>query len=284
MGAALPPLPPPAHARAARMHAPRAHTTTGALGARAASLPPPQLRAHRLSGTRLRCCPRLLSRRSGAAAAPLQRAHAGSLPADILTSLQSERENTRAYLPHDVLRAAIQLDEACSSVAAGAPPTRLYISCERTAALLARNPALLGGAIAEVVRRTRRRGYVFTLGGGATSASQAAGVVSGGEALPPPSRTASREEVAAARRRLLRLLDAVEANAPEVLRGLADSKRTAERTVRARGVCGARAGQRVGARARDVEATQVARVCARAREKRRFCCLCASSPTIWLHC
>jgi hypothetical protein len=227
MGAAPSPLLPPARARTSRMHALCA-CAVRTLGARAAPLPPPQLRARQPSDScvLLLRCPRRLSRR-GDAAAPLQRVRAGSVPDDILTSLQRgppERGDT--YLPHDVLRAAIQLDEMTRSrnSHAAAPPACLYVACERTAALLARNPALLRvGAGGAHVQRTRARCYKFTLDGRRGSASQEAASAA---VAPPPATLPREEEVTAARKRLLRLLEAVEAAAPEVLRGSARTKRT----------------------------------------------------------
>ncbi len=153
----------------------------------------------------------------------------------------------REYLPHEQLRAALALDESCS---ANDAPTRMYVSCKRIAALLAR-PALLGRG-AEEVRffkaprfDKRHRGYMFVLGGDdrhvsnrlaarggsltdalgvtaaglQTRASDAIFRAAGNAAGSTSTHIIRREEVAPARRRLLRLLDAVEAAAPEVLRG-----------------------------------------------------------------
>jgi hypothetical protein len=193
------------------------------MGARAAPLPLPQLRARRVRGVG--------ALRRGAAAAASQPVRASKLPDGILADLQrgpgrGGAGGKPAYLPHEVLRATMQLVETRSDNDA---PTPVHTSCEPMAALLAHSPALFGCGAAEV-RHTHAHCYVVTLEGNnerdARSASQIAGADTAVAALPPQPRT-RREEAAPAQRRLLRLLDAVETAAPDVLCGSARTKRTA---------------------------------------------------------
>jgi hypothetical protein len=204
------------------------------MGARPAPQPQPQLRARRVRGVGA-------LRRGAAAAASQPVVRASKLPDGILTDLQrgpgrSGAGGKPAYLPHEVLRATMQLVETRSDNDA---PTPVHISCEPMAALLAHSPALLGCGAAEV-RHTHAHCYVVTLEGNNecdASASQTAGDDTAAvAALQPPQPRTRREEAAPAQRRLLRLLDAVEAAAPDVLCGSAHTKRTSMRAL-ARRTC-----------------------------------------------
>lgn len=171
-----------ARARALRLYALDAFGST--------PMPPSLPCARRVHGAR-RGVPRVLS---FSALQP----RAGRPGKQMLTDMQRNPAERPSYLPHEVLRAAIELDEERSD-AKGDAPTMLYVTCERTVALLAGNLALTGCRAANV-RREGARCYVLTL-------------------QHDDNDSKRRKAAAPARRRLLRLLNAVEAIAPEMLRG-----------------------------------------------------------------
>jgi hypothetical protein len=207
MGAAL-----VAHARAARMSASWLRAPRVA-GARAAPPPPQQLR------TQLRTR-QLASGVHRAVLLPLPRgraparqpARAASLPDDVLQDMQlPPHRQKRAYLPHEMLRAAVQLSDAARG---GKNTLHMRVSVDHAAPLLLGCKALLlchsraaNDGVDVVLEATHHSGNGASQGDDSSAA-------------PTPLM----HDVAAAQTRLLRLLDALEAAAPAILRGSEDKK------------------------------------------------------------
>jgi hypothetical protein len=193
-------LQPPA-ARATRVRTP-----LPARCARAAP-PPPQLRARRL----LFSVHRSASLRPPPRRAAPSRTRCSALSDDALADVQRWPEaQARAYAPHELLRAALQLSDG----AARRDVSYLHAPSLPAAALLTRcAPALRW---AELQKRGHGRHRVVLDTPRCDNNNDHAGALRAddGSAAPAPP-----DEGAAARGRLLCLLDALEAAAPEVLRG-----------------------------------------------------------------
>ncbi len=200
LGAAPPPL--PAAARVACMSALqlRAPRAAGAC----ATLPPlQQLRTRRLAKGFVALPPR------GKATAR-RAARAGSLPDSVLEDLQRPaREQARAYLPHEVLRAAVQLSVA----ARGGKAARLCLSNFHVNDLLTR--------LTRCTAPLPCAHHDWT-SSGVDVVFEAMHRAKDGDALQKSDSSPAPmplHNVPAAQRRLLRLLDALESAAPAVLCG-----------------------------------------------------------------
>jgi hypothetical protein len=214
MGTPPPPL--LAAARVARVSALQLRAPRAA-GACAAPPPPlqQQLRARRLAAGLRRSVLLPLPARSKATARRCVRASA--LPDDVLDDVQRPvRGQARRYLPHEVLRAALQLSTRRLVDSKSAP--RLWLSSAPLTALLTHNPALLRCARSEPVSRYRHEVVLnhHDAGGDADADARAD--------ADDHAVVAARRDMLAAQQRLLRLLDALEAAAPAVLRGSEDTK------------------------------------------------------------
>jgi hypothetical protein len=207
MGAAL-----VAHARVARMSASwlRAPRAAGACAA-----PPPQqqlrtqLRTRQLASGVHRGVLLPLPRGKAPARQPTR---AASLPDDVLQDVQlPPHRQKRAYLPHEMLRAAVQLSDAARG---GKNTLHMRVSSDHAAPLLLGCKALLPC-------HSRAANYGVDVVFEATHHS-GNGASQGDDSSAAP--TPLMHDVAAAQKRLLRLLDALEAAAPEVLSGSKDKK------------------------------------------------------------
>jgi hypothetical protein len=189
--------PPAAAARTVCVRKPQLRATRAA-GACAA--PQQQLRARRLAGFRRSAF--LLARGKASALQPVR---AGSLPDDVLENMQRPLDfQKREYLPHEVVRAVLQLPE---------DPTRtreacVHVSSFPMASLLTNHPKLLPYALFDSSRYSNTYYKIIV----PATQGHDASCTDRPWAKPP-------DEVAAARRRLLRLMDALEAAAPAILCG-----------------------------------------------------------------
>jgi hypothetical protein len=192
-----PPLPLPAAARVVRIGALQLRTPRSAAACAAPAPPLQLLRSTRLLAGRRRG----VSRPPRGAASARQCVRASALSDDVLEDLQRAPEHrTREYLPHELLRAAVQISDGMSH---GGKAQQLRVSSYE-AALLMRCTALLA---CKYLHSTGRHHVVWLEAMHNTDALHS----DGSPALPG--------DLPAARARLLRLMDALEAAAPAVLRG-----------------------------------------------------------------
>jgi hypothetical protein len=206
----------------AAVHAARVRTPLPARRARAAPLPPPQ-QLRRLSFVLHRSASLRLPRRATPARL---RCRCSALSDDDLAAVQCWPEaQARAYAPHELLRAAVQLTDG----AARRNASYLHAAALPVAALLTRCAPALRWAELQKRGHGRHRVVLDTprCDNNDNDADTDAARTEDGDAVPAPL-----DEGAAARRRLLRLLDALEAAAPAVLRG-SQNKDNANATKRA---------------------------------------------------
>jgi hypothetical protein len=191
----------PAAARVVRTGAPQQLAPRSAAACAAPAPPLQQLRSTRLLAGLRRCV--LLPPRGVASARRC--VCASALPDGVMEDLQRPPEHRkRDYLPHELLRAAVQLSDLARRGKAAqlrVPPYHadmLLMGC--TALLPCTHSRDANGWLVVLFESAQKKGAEASQGGS--------------RAAPTPLY-----DVAAAQRRLLRLMDALEAAAPAVLHG-----------------------------------------------------------------